>query len=221
MSDDKPSPNRRFLFGGIAALIGLSGILFTGIYAVEALSGNGGSAAACSASVSAQSAIDPHIGGEVAALILQKGPRDVSQTAFFTRDDEPLTVADFNGRTILLNLWATWCAPCRKEMPELDRLEAELGGETFRVVTVNIDRRNPEKVSRFWSDTGIQHLEFYQDTSGAIFNKLRSQSLAFGMPTTLLVGPDGCLVGHLAGQAKWDSDDAIRLIEAALQSTGT
>lgn len=218
MSDSTNGDKKKRRYPVLVATIFLAICISMGIYAFQSYSGNGASALACTQSAAAKSAIDAHVKGEVAALIVNSGSRDVSTTAFFSKTDEPLSLSDFSQRTVLLNLWATWCAPCRKEMPELDRLQAELGSDDFHVATINIDRRNPDRVEEFWQETQIEHLTFYKDWSGAIFNNLRAQSLAVGMPTTLLVGPDGCLIGHLAGQAKWDSKDAIALINAALES---
>ncbi len=127
-----------------------------------------------------------------------------------------MTLADFKGRTVLLNLWATWCVPCRREMPTLDALEGELGGKEFQVVAVNIDTRNPDKPKKFLKDIGVKHLAFYADPSAKAFQDLKSIGRAFGMPTTLLVDPHGCEIGAIAGPAEWASKDAVALIKAAL-----
>ena len=127
-----------------------------------------------------------------------------------------LSLADFRGRTVLLNLWATWCVPCRKEMPTLDALQGELGGPRFEVVAVNIDTRDPDKPKEFLKQIGVQKLAYYADPSAKAFQDLKSIGRAFGMPTTLLVDPHGCEIGTIAGPAEWASKDAIKLIEAAL-----
>jgi len=117
---------------------------------------------------------------------------------------------------VLLNLWATWCVPCRKEMPALDELEARLGGAAFHVIAVNIDTRDPGKPRAFLRETGIRHLAYFTDRSAKIFQDLKLAGWAFGMPTTLIVDPRGCTLAFLAGPAEWSSEDAVRLIEAGL-----
>ena len=131
-------------------------------------------------------------------------------------DGKPRTLADFRGRTVLLNLWATWCVPCRKEMPALDALQAKLGGDDFEVVAVNIDTRNLDKPKAWLKEVGIKRLGYYADPSAKVFQDLKAIGKAFGMPTTLLIDPNGCELGTLAGPAEWASEDAIKLIEAAL-----
>jgi len=127
------------------------------------------------------------------------------------------TLADWRGRTVLLNLWATWCVPCRKEMPALDALQAKLGGPDFEVVTINIDTRDPDKPKAWLNEVGIQKLNYYADSNAKVFQDLKAVGKAFGMPTTLLVDPNGCELAALAGPAEWASDDAVKLVTAALK----
>jgi thiol-disulfide isomerase/thioredoxin len=117
---------------------------------------------------------------------------------------------------VLLNLWATWCVPCRKEMPTLDALEGRLGGAKFQVVAVNIDTRNPDRPKAFLKEIGINKLAYYADPDAKTFQDLKAIGRAFGMPTTVLVDPQGCEIGTIAGPAEWASDDAVKLIKAAL-----
>ncbi len=124
---------------------------------------------------------------------------------------------DWRGRTVLLNLWATWCVPCRKEMPALDALQGKLGGPDFEVVTVNIDTRDPDKPKAWLKDIGIDKLSYYADSNAKVFQDLKAIGKAFGMPTTLLVDPNGCELATLAGPAEWASDDAVKLVTAALK----
>ena len=121
-----------------------------------------------------------------------------------------------NGRTVLFNLWATWCVPCRKEMPALDELQAKLGGPDFEVVAVNIDTRDPEKPRVWLKEVGIERLAYYADPAAKVFQELKQVGKAWGMPTTLLIDPAGCEIGTLAGPAEWASEDAIKLVSAAL-----
>jgi thiol-disulfide isomerase/thioredoxin len=119
---------------------------------------------------------------------------------------------------VLLNLWATWCVPCRKEMPALDALQAKLGGPKFEVVAINIDTRDPDKPKAWLKEVGINKLAYYADPSAKVFQELKAAGRAFGMPTTMLIGPDGCEIGTIAGPAEWASEDAIKLVKAALGS---
>lgn len=137
--------------------------------------------------------------GEVAAFRVTERPAPVPALAFKAPDGRDLTLADFRGKVVLLNLWATWCAPCRHEMPALDRLQELLGGPGFEVVAVNIDTRNPERARTWLAETGIRHMAHYTDHSATIFQDLRKVGRAFGMPTTLVVDAKGCELGYLAG----------------------
>ena len=117
---------------------------------------------------------------------------------------------------MLLNLWATWCVPCRREMPALDALQAKLGNAGFEVVAVNIDTRDPKKPLTFLKDENITHLAYYSDDSAHVYEDLKTAGKAFGMPTTVLVSRSGCEIGNMAGPAEWSSADGVKLIQAAL-----
>lgn len=119
-----------------------------------------------------------------------------------------LTLADFKGRVILLNIWATWCTPCREEMPALDRLQAKLGGPGFEVLALSIDREGPAVVRRFFFDVGVRTLKLYSDPSGEAAGRLG----ALGVPTTLLVDRSGREIGRRLGPAQWDSAAAVAFI---------
>jgi thiol-disulfide isomerase/thioredoxin len=204
------------LAGGIAGVaVGLAGV-----YGISVFSSNAGGDVAkdatCRPAVELASKIAPLAQGEVAAVNVAKRPLKVPDLDFTDSSGKKLTLADFKGRTVLLNLWATWCVPCRKEMPTLDALEGKLGGPAFQVVAVNIDTRDPDKPKQFLKDIGVQKLAYYADPTAKTFQDLKNVGRAFGMPTTLLVDPHGCEIGTIAGPAEWASDDAVKLIEAAL-----
>ena len=135
-----------------------------------------------------------------------------------TRKARDKTLADWRGRSVLLNLWATWCVPCRREMPALDALQAKLGGSDFEVVAVNIDTRDPQKPRAFLKDVGITHLAYYADQSARVFEDLKTAGKAFGMPTTVMVDRSGCEIGTMAGPAEWASEDGVKLVRAAIGS---
>jgi thiol-disulfide isomerase/thioredoxin len=153
----------------------------------------------------------------VAAVGVVKASKTLPPLAFKDASGADKTLADWRGRTVLLNLWATWCVPCRKEMPALDALQARLGGPDFDVVAVNIDTRDTDKPKAWLKDAGIGKLGYYADNSAKVFQDLKAAGKAFGMPTTLLVDPNGCELAALAGPAEWASDDAVKLVTAALK----
>ena len=200
------------LAGGLAGVI----VGLAGVYGITALSRNAGGDKACRPAVALAAKVAPYARGEVAAVNVAKSPLKVPDLTFQDASGKKLDLADFKGRTVLLNLWATWCVPCRKEMPTLDALEQKLGGPEFQVVAVNIDTRDPNKPKVFLKDIGVHNLTYYADPSAKSFQDLKAIGRAFGMPTTLLVDPNGCEIGTIAGPAEWASDDALKLIKAAL-----
>lgn len=172
--------------------------------------------AGCEASAQVAARLDPFAKGEVAAFRVATAPERLDSLAFLAPDGSDMTLAAFAGRTVLVNLWATWCVPCRTEMPALDRLEAALGGENFEVVAVNIDLGASERARAFLDEIGVERLAFYADPSAKLFPALKTRGLAFGLPTTLLIDGAGCRIGSVEGPAEWDSEDAKALIRAAL-----
>jgi thiol-disulfide isomerase/thioredoxin len=198
------------LGGGIAILAVLAGVYGMG------RSRSNPAAAACAPAVAAASRIAPLAHGEVAALTVARAPFRVPDLVFKDAQGHERKLSDWRGRTALLNLWATWCVPCRKEMPALDKLQAALGGDKFEVVTVNIDARDPEKPLAFLKEAGVSHLAYFSDQSAKVFQELKLAGKAFGMPTTLIVDPNGCEIGEMAGPAEWASADGVRLVSAAI-----
>ena len=200
------------LVGGIAGVI----VGLAGVYGIATLTRNAGGDAACWPAVELAKKLGPLARGEVAAVNVAKTPLKVPDLAFQDAAGKPLTLEHWRGRTVLLNLWATWCVPCRKEMPALDALEQRLGGPGFEVVAVNIDTRDADKPKAWLNEVGVHKLGYYADPSARIFQDLKAIGRAFGMPTTLLVDPQGCEIATIAGPAEWASDDAIKLIKAGL-----
>ena len=149
-------------------------------------------------------------------LLENKGERSASRVAFQGPAGQDLTLADFKGRTVLVNLWATWCVPCRQEMPALDRVQAELGGPDFEVVAINVDTRNPEKPKAWLQENGIRNLAYYADPAGKLLQTLQKSGHVVGLPTTLVVDPSGCEIAILKGPAEWASPDALAFMRAAL-----
>jgi thiol-disulfide isomerase/thioredoxin len=187
-----------------------------GVYGITTLSRNAGGDKACRPAVALAQKIAPLARGEVAAVNVARSPLKVPDLTFEDASGKKLALADFRGKTVLLNLWATWCVPCRTEMPTLDALEQKLGSPNFQVVAVNIDTRNPDKPKAFLKEIGVHKLAFYTDSSARSFQELKSIGRALGLPTTVLVDPNGCEIGTIEGPAEWASDDAVKLIKAAL-----
>ena len=150
--------------------------------------------------------------GAMAPLLVRPKPLDLPELSFEGPGGETKTLADFKGKIVLLNIWASWCVPCREEMPQLDTLQAELGAKDFEVVAVNIDRGGGDKAKKFLEEAGATHLAPYTDPSGRLFAAVK----AVGMPTSLLIDRDGREIGRLVGPADWGSAEAKRLIEAAI-----
>ena len=218
-------PSRKFAIRRLVLVLmgGVAGVAagLAGVYGIATLAGNlfGGpaGATACRPAVALAAKLAPLATGEVAAVGMAKSPLKVPNLAFQDAAGQPLTLENWRGRTVLLNLWATWCVPCRKEMPALEALEKKLGGAGFEVVTVNIDTRDADKPKAWLKEVGISGLKYYADPSAKTFQDLKGVGRAFGMPTTMLIDPQGCEIGTIAGPAEWASDDAVKLIEAALK----
>ena len=198
--------------GGIAGVAaGLAAV-----YGIGTLKRNAADAA-CAPAVELAQRLAPLARGEVAAFTVAEQSLRVPDLAFRDAQGSEHRLAEWRGRTVLLNLWATWCVPCRKEMPALDAIEGKLGGPAFEVVAVNIDTRDPEKPRTWLKEVGVGRLGYYADPSAKVFQDLKTVGRAAGMPTTLLVDPSGCEIDTMAGPAEWASGDAVKLLTAALE----
>ena len=213
MTDQPTRYRRRFATIALGCAVGVAAGL-AAVYGIGAMQRNPADAS-CKPAAELAKRLAPLARGEVAAVGIASEPKRLPELTFTGADGKPRTLADFQGKTVLLNLWATWCVPCRKEMPALDALQARLGGDAFEVVAVNIDTRNLDKPKTWLQEVGITRLGYYADPSAKVFQDLKAIGKAFGMPTTLLVDAQGCELGALAGPAEWASDDAVKLIEAA------
>ncbi|MFC4350874.1 TlpA family protein disulfide reductase [Fodinicurvata halophila] len=150
--------------------------------------------------------------GETAVMSLHDTPQTVPEIRFKNDDGRLLSLADFRGKVVLLNIWATWCGPCREEMPTLDRLQAELGGPDFQVVALSIDRAGLGVVSEFYDEIRIAHLHKYIDESGQASQQLN----AVGLPTTLLLDREGREIARHVGPAEWDTPEMVAFIQRQL-----
>jgi thiol-disulfide isomerase/thioredoxin len=151
--------------------------------------------------------------GAMTSFVLKRTPAELPDVAFVDGSGAPRTLKDFRGKTVLLNLWATWCAPCREEMPALDRLEKDLGSEKFEVVALAVDRGGIAGARKFLDGIKVENLKLYADATTRSGTALK----AIGMPTTILIDREGREVGRLPGPAEWDSPEAKTLIEANLR----
>ncbi len=202
----------------ILSLIAVMAVGF-GIYAIYQGTGNEAMTENSQQSpTSFAQTLKPFAKGDMAAMRILENPVDLTRLSFSDGEGKSLTISDWHGQTVLLNLWATWCPPCRHEMPFLEDLEKQLGNENFQVVTVSIDLKSPDKPRAFFAETELKALKFYWDGSARIFAELKKENLAFGMPTTVLINSDGEALGVLNGPATWNSKDAIALINQALKS---
>ena len=169
---------------------------------------------ACAATAAMTARLKPLVHGEIAALGLAPQPRPLPELSFDTPEGKKASLADFKGRTVLLNLWATWCIPCRQEMPALDHLQSLRGSKDFAVVAVNVDTSRLDRPKAFLDEIGVKNLKLYTDSKAAAFQSLKQAGKVIGLPTTILIGKDGCEIGTMAGPAQWDSQDALALLGA-------
>ena len=153
--------------------------------------------------------------GTMKKLVFSSAPKDVSQVVFHDPDGNEFQLSDWEGKYILVNFWATWCAPCRKEMPAIDALQAEFGGENFEVVTIAAGRNEIPAINRFFEEVNVTNLPILLDPK----NKLASKMAVFGMPTTMILNPEGQEIARMRGDAEWYSDSA-RAIIAEMISQG-
>ena len=205
---------RRLPIVAAAVLIGAV-IGYVGVYGIGGLTGNPPGDPTCRPAVDLAKKIAPLARGEVAALTMTTKPLRVPDLAFDDADGKPRKLSDWRGRTVLVNLWATWCVPCRKEMPALDELQGKLGGPNFEVVAINIDTRDLDRPKNFLKDAALTRLGYFADPKAKVFQDLKAVGRALGMPTSVIVDGAGCEIATIAGPAEWASEDAVKLIKAA------
>jgi thiol-disulfide isomerase/thioredoxin len=151
---------------------------------------------------------DPPLNGAMANFTLAETAKEAPEISFTTADGVRYNLSQWKGKVVLLNFWATWCAPCRREMPALDALQAGIGSDKFEIIALSSDRKGLDQVQPFFDKIGIKHLEIYLDPT------LKSQRAfrVIGLPTTVLIDREGMIVGRLAGPAEWNNQDAKALI---------
>ncbi len=226
MQPDSPSPSRwspRAISAATIVAAALAG--FGAVYVMAGGADNGGGVPVRTAQVSGGTATGGAVKalpsgpgrnelsvGQMAAFVFKTAPEEIGEFPFLDAAGQSRSLKDWRGKVVLLNLWATWCSPCRKEMPSLDRLQAELGSDRFEVVAVSADRTGVEGARKFFEQIKVEKLAVYADPTVRIHSGLK----AIGMPATLLLDAQGRELGRLVGPAEWDSPETKTLIRAAL-----
>lgn len=183
-----------------AAVIGIAGGLYFAL-------GQGGSPAVAERDFTAFSEMR-----EGDMLKLQFGADRGSDVVFTSQDGEDITLAAYEGKHVVLNFWATWCAPCRKEMPHLSELQTELGGDNFEVVTVATGVNQRPAMIRFLGEIGVENLPLHTDGNSALARDMG----VIGLPVTLVLDPQGQEIARLIGDADWASDNAKEILTALI-----
>lgn len=155
--------------------------------------------------------------GDMKRLIVHSEPKPLTETPFTLADGAgTATLAEYRGKYVLLNFWATWCAPCRKEMPMLSELQTEFGGEDFEVLTLATGRNSPTRIKAFFDEIGVTNLPRHQDPRQAVAREVG----VLALPITVLVDPEGREIARLLGDAEWNSEDAKAIIRALIAEAG-
>jgi len=221
---DQPK-KRRLMFFALALLLGIG----VGVVTVYLNGGGDGNAsnetklaeaqAACQMSEAQRAALDAAAVGDLAAMRIADKPVPLIDIGFQMPDGSAKQFTDLN-KVLVLNLWATWCGPCREEMPDLANIQNEYGNDGFEVFALNVDRNGGDKPQKFLESINATALNLYLDPANKSFQNFRSKGLVFGLPTTMIVDPKGCVQGVLAGIAHWGSDDAKNLVEVSIKTLG-
>lgn len=199
LSRIKPDLHRR-LQSPLTVVFAACLLLVAAIYGIKAAQGN------------AKTWKEAYSRGEMTSFVFKQKRQPVKEISFTDAAEKPLTLANWKGRVVLLNLWATWCAPCRREMPGLDRLQATLGSDDFEVVALSVDRKGIAQSQKFLREVDAKKLALYIDTTAKAMFDMRAR----GLPATYLIDRTGGLIGQLVGPAEWDSEEAQALVKAAI-----
>lgn len=158
--------------------------------------------------------------GDMKKLVIHDAPRVRLERAFENRDGAAKHISDWEGKVVVLNFWATWCPPCRKEMPSFDRLQAAMGSDGFEVLALSMDRASVRKIDDFFMSIDVKHLEVYREPS----LRIGTEAGVLGMPITLILDRQGREIARLQGEAEWDApaaQDILKQIIAAVDSSGS
>ena len=196
--------NRLSIMAVLAALVAAA--------AIYVIVGNKSNEQTAGQNASTPSAASGLATGEMKNFVFANPRAAIAEINFADGSNAPKSLADWKGKVVLLNLWATWCAPCRKEMPGLSKLQGELGGDSFEVVALSVDRKGLAASQKFLNSIDAKELALYNDETAKTLQKLK----VIGLPATLLIDRDGKEVGRLTGPAEWDSADAKSLVKAVI-----
>ena len=153
--------------------------------------------------------------GDMSKLVFHKAARDRVAESFRDQYGNEITLADYEGKVVVLNFWATWCPPCRAEMPSIDRLAGEVAGDDIAVLALSTDRHDVQKVVDFFSDTGVENLKVLQDRRGAVAR----EAGVLGLPVTVILDREGRELARMQGDAEWDSASAKRIVRLIAEAT--
>jgi thiol-disulfide isomerase/thioredoxin len=154
--------------------------------------------------------------GDMKKLVFAEAPEPLPEIEVVDGSGAPVSLADYRGRWVVLNFWATWCAPCRHEMPTLSNLQAHFEGAPVEVVTLATGRNSPQGIRRFFEEIGVENLPDYQDPR----QEFARAMAVLGLPITVIVDPQGREIARLRGDAEWDSESAIAILEALAAGEG-
>ncbi|MFD1343524.1 TlpA disulfide reductase family protein [Litorisediminicola beolgyonensis] len=152
--------------------------------------------------------------GDMKKLNFHSEPKDAGSAGFTDFDGAELSLAEYEGKWVLLNFWATWCAPCRKEMPQLAELQERLGGDDFEVLTIATGRNPPPAMKSFFDEIGVTNLPLHRDPNSALAREMA----VLGLPVTVILNPEGQEVARLQGDADWASEDALAVLDALMET---
>ncbi len=216
-SQPKPDAPRRWQPYAVLGVAGLGVAIAAWVYL-----GNAASANSCPVQAAQAQIIDSAAVGELAALNGTGEGRGYADMAFKAADGTAMTLGDFKGKALLVNFWASWCVPCREEMPALDAIATAYNSEKFQVVPINLDigEGGLEKAEAFLAEGQFENLPLYADNTFAAFDRLKREAVAVGLPATLLLDPEGCELAVLQGPAEWHSGDGKAVIEALIGLRG-
>lgn len=212
MTNDKGRGPAGSRLGLIGAALAAAALGFAAVYVTQGQPDNQKVAKIDDAGKPAEAG-EKGAGSDLVAFVRKNPPVEMAEISFEDESGAKKSLADFKGKAILLNLWATWCVPCRHEMPSLDRLQKQMGSDQFEVVALSLDRAGRDAARKFFDEIKVENLKLYIDQTMKAGNGLR----AVGMPTTILIGKDGKELGRLPGPAEWDSEAAKKLIAEALK----
>ncbi|MEO0370159.1 MAG: TlpA disulfide reductase family protein [Pseudomonadota bacterium] len=155
--------------------------------------------------------------GDMKKLVFHEAPKDVTRTAFETIDGNEGTLADYEGKVVVLNFWATWCAPCRHEMPMLSELQSELGGDNFEVVTIATGRNPPQAMKAFFDEIRVENLPLHRDPR----SRLAREMGVLGLPVTMVLDQNGQEIARLVGDADWSTPTAQAIMQTLIGEGGS